>query len=123
VSPDLRRQRIGRWGEDFAARYLVERGDEILDRNYRTPYGEIDLITRRGSQTVFVEVKARTGTGFGLPEQAVTAVKQKHLLQAVQVYWLAHEPEGDWQVDVIAILIEPGTKEPQLAHFENALHG
>jgi putative endonuclease len=123
VSPDLRRQRIGKWGENFAARYLEQTGDEILERNYRTPYGEIDLITRRGTQTVFVEVKARTGTGFGLPEQAVTTAKQQHLLQAIQAYWLAHEPEDDWQVDVIAILLEPGDKEPQLAHFENALHG
>lgn len=123
MSPDLRRQRIGRWGEDYAARYLEGRGDAILARNYRTPYGEIDLVTRRGAQTVFVEVKARTGTGFGLPEEAVTAAKQQHLLQAIQAYWLAHEPEGDWQVDVIAILMEPGKKEPQLAHFENALSG
>jgi len=123
VSPDLRRQRIGRWGEDFAARYLQERGDEILARNVRTPYGEIDLVTRRGNVTVFVEVKARTGTGYGLPEQAVTPAKQKHLLQSIQAYWLAHEPETDWQVDVIAILLQPGEKEPHLEHFENALHG
>jgi putative endonuclease len=55
-----RNQRIGTWGEQAASDYLQARGFEILDRNVRTPYGEIDLLALRDRQTIFVEVKTRT---------------------------------------------------------------
>jgi len=129
------RQRVGSWGESLAAEYLRQRGYTILERNARTPYGEIDLVARQeqvhggqggalpaGSVTVFVEVKTRTSTAFGLPEEAVTARKREHLLAAAQAYLQAHpDLEGDWRVDVIAILSSSSRKEPRITHFENAV--
>lgn len=123
MSPPGRRQRIGRWGEEVAARYLEERGCRIVARNVRTPYGEIDLIAEQGGVTLFVEVKARTSAAYGLPEESITAAKRTHLLNAIQAYWQMSEAvEGIWQVDVIAIQGRPGDQEVQIEHFENAFH-
>jgi putative endonuclease len=116
------KQRLGRWGENLAAEYLTGKGYVILSRNYRTPYGEIDLVARKEEMTVFVEVKTRSGKGFGLPEEAVTLEKQQHLLEAIQAYWLTQEQEGAWQVDVIAVLRLPGRQPVEIEHFENAIH-
>lgn len=117
-----RNQRIGKWGEDVAAKFLEENGFRILYRNYRTRYGELDLIAGKSEVIHFVEVKTRTGLGFGLPEESVTATKRAHLLRAVQAYWMTDErPEGAWQIDVIAVLGRPADKDIQIEHFENAI--
>ena len=112
-------QKIGRWGEDIAARYLQERGYEILDKNARTPYGEIDLVARFDGIAVFVEVKTRTSRRFGLPEEAVTPRKQAHMLAAAEHYAAEREINA-WQVDVLAVEGAPG-KTPLIEHFENVL--
>ena len=125
------RQYLARWGEDLAADFLTRRGYQIVDRNVRTPYGEIDLIASREVQasgspasrlTVFVEVKTRSSTAYGLPEEAVTSRKRAHLLAAAQEYIRIHpELEGDWRVDVVAILRTGRAALPQIEIFENAV--
>jgi putative endonuclease len=110
-------QKIGRWGESVAAEYLQKRGYEILDKNARTPYGEIDLVARLNGVTVMVEVKARTTRSFGLPEEAITARKLSHMLAAAEHYAAEHALDS-WQLDVLAIEGIPGV-EPRIEHFEN----
>ena len=112
-------QRIGKWGEDTAAEYLTERGYEIITRNARTPYGEIDIVARQGDVTIFVEVKARTSNKMGLPEESITARKREHMLAAADYYAAEHEVDH-WQIDVIAIEGKPGTT-PTITYFENAI--
>ncbi len=113
-----RNQSIGRWGEQAAADHLCGHGYEILGRNIRTPHGEIDLVARKAGITIFVEVKARTGTSFGPPEVAVTPRKQAHMLASAEYY--AQQNEVDhWQIDVIAVQKIEGKVE--IVHFENAL--
>ena len=115
------RQRIGRWGEEHAARYLQERGYVILERNLRTPHGEIDILSRKDDLLVFVEVKTRSSTTFSYPEQAVTPRKQMHMLAAAEAYFEGHPDSSDtWQFDVIAIERKPG-EEPEIVHFENVI--
>ncbi|OGO35093.1 MAG: hypothetical protein A2W35_11415 [Chloroflexi bacterium RBG_16_57_11] len=124
-------QRVGRWGEELAAGYLQQKGYTLLERNARTPYGEIDLVTCQivadvpsmaRPFIVFVEVKTRTGSAFGWPEQAVTARKRAHLLAAAQHYLQAHpELGGAWRIDVIAIRGAPPDSPPEIVHFENAI--
>jgi putative endonuclease len=116
------KQSLGRWGEEAAAAYLAVRGYEIVARNVRTEYGELDLIAKHGVQLVFVEVKARSSKQYGEPEQAVTLLKQEHLANAAESYLQAHPHEGDWRIDVIAISRRAGS-EPEIVHFENALNG
>ncbi len=117
-----RRQKVGQWGESAAAQYLERRGYTVLARNARTAYGEIDLVVRAsGGDLVFVEVKTRTNTGFGFPEEAVDARKLQHLISSAQAY-LLNLPglvEEHWQIDVVAVLGRPGDDDVHFEHFEN----
>jgi len=110
-------QHIGAWGEQAAADWLAERGCEILARNVRTPYGEIDIVTRQGDSTIFVEVKTRTSDKMGLPEISITPRKQQHMLAAAEHYAARHEIDH-WQIDVISVEGKPGMK-PVITQFEN----
>ncbi len=114
------KQVFGQWGEDQAAQFLESKGYEILARNVRTEHGELDLIAKKNKKLVFVEVKTRRSNQFGFPEEAVTAKKQRHILEAAETYISAH-PEllGGWQVDVISIQAIKGSPL-EIEHFENA---
>jgi putative endonuclease len=112
-------QRIGKWGEETAAAYLTERAYEIISRNARTPYGEIDIVAKHGDILIFVEVKTRTSDSMGLPEESITPRKRQHMISAAEHY--AAEQEIDhWQIDVISIEGKPGSK-PKITYFENAI--
>jgi len=108
---------VGQWGEAAAAGYLASLGFELVASNVRTPYGEIDLVMRCDDLTVFVEVKARTSAGFGLPEEAVNARKLEHMRSAAEHY-AAQNGIDHWQLDVIAVEGKPGSI-PLFTHFEN----
>ena len=113
-------QRIGKWGEDIATEYLTQKGYELVARNIRTPYGEIDIIAKQGDITIFVEVKTRTSNKMGLPEESITPRKREHMLAAADHY--AAENEIDhWQIDVIAIEGKPASSKPKITYFENAI--
>ncbi len=112
---------VGAWGEGIAADWLTEHGCEVIARNIRTPYGEIDIVARQGNVTIFVEVKTRTSDVMGLPEVSVTPRKQQHMLTAAEHYAAEHGIDH-WQIDVIAIEGKPGADaKPVITHFENAL--
>ena len=127
------RQKLGWWGETLAAEFLAGKGYKILERNARTPFGEIDIIAcqegnwpydqgRPAAVTVFVEVKTRATRTFGFPEESITARKRQHMLSAAQSYMQAHPDLGeDWRIDVIAIEVRPSRSSPTIVHFENAL--
>jgi putative endonuclease len=110
-------QLIGKWGEQTATEYLTEKGFSILARNFRTPYGEIDIIASIEGITVFVEVKARTSRAFGLPEEALTRRKLAHMRACGEYYAAKHDLET-WQCDAISIEGIPGVT-PRVEHFEN----
>jgi putative endonuclease len=112
-------QRIGKWGEDTAAAYLAERGYEIIARNARTPYGEIDIIARKADITILVEVKALTSSKNFYPEQNVTVRKREHMLAAGE-HFAAENAIDHWQIDVISVEGKLGL-EPKITHFENAI--
>ena len=117
-----RRQSIGRWGEGVAAKYLQENGCEILQRNVRTPYGELDLIARCAETIVFIEVKTRTSSSFGLPEISMSKRKIQHLVDSAQAFMQFYPgPEEEWRVDVIAMEGRPGLPNPHIEVFENAV--
>jgi putative endonuclease len=117
------KQALGSWGEQCAAEYLEEHGYQIVARNVRSEYGEIDLLARHADVLVFVEVKARSSESFGHPEGAITALKQQHLLDSALAYLQAHpDMEGDWRVDVISVQ-RMNNGRPEILHFENALDG
>lgn len=116
---------IGRRGEEVAANALEAKGYHVLDRNYRFGREEIDLVcfqpnpANDGGEIVVVEVKARSGMGYGAPEAAVDAAKQKAILRVTEAY--LHERRlmpSPVRFDVVAVLF--GAGEPTIEHFENA---
>ncbi|MBK9927349.1 MAG: YraN family protein [Anaerolineales bacterium] len=112
-------QRIGKWGEETAVEYLMQKGCEIVRQNVRTPYGEIDIIAKQGETIIFIEVKTRTSNTMGLPEEAITPRKREHMIACAEHYAAEHEIDS-WQIDVISIEGKPGT-EPTITYFENAI--
>ncbi len=99
------RQRLGRWGEDKAAAWYLERGWEVLDRNWRGAGGELDLVLGRGATVVFCEVKTRSSTAYGHPAEAVDRRKQQRI-RALAVQWLRqhHEHAETLRFDVACVL-------------------
>jgi putative endonuclease len=115
------RQRMGTWGEQAAADYLVRQGYAILERNVRTPHGELDIVARKDDLLVFAEVKARSSHSFAYPEDAVTPRKQEHMLMAAEHYLDLNPGSPDtWQFDVISVERGPD-REPVITHFENVI--
>lgn len=82
----LLKKKLGKEGEDRAARYLAKQGYKILERNYNTRSGEIDLIALHQGEVVFVEVKTRTSNAYGAPELAVNPRKQGRMVKAALGY-------------------------------------
>jgi putative endonuclease len=117
---------IGDHGEELAAAYLSEAGYRILDRNYRYERAEIDLVcfdaTEEGARgrIVFVEVKTRSGLGFGAPEEAVTDEKQDHVIHAAKAYLYERQLEGaPVRFDVISVLLNQD-RPPDINHYKGA---
>jgi putative endonuclease len=99
-----RPQRYGRGREDLAEKHLRRNGYNIIMRNFRTPYGEIDIVARHKKVIVFIEVKARRSKRFGLPQEAVTATKQRKLSMAALAYLKKyHTLDTRARFDVVAI--------------------
>jgi putative endonuclease len=115
---------LGKIGEDAAAEHLGGKGYAILGRNVRTPSGELDLVASAGEFLVFVEVKARRGRSHGLPEEAITARKKKHLLESAQHYLQATgRTDQPWRIDVVAIEYGRSGALERIEVFENAVSG
>ena len=113
---------LGCWGEALAAEFLVSNGYEIVARNQRTPYGEIDLVARINNGLVFVEVKTRSTDAYGHPEASVTPKKREHLIASAQAYIQEFsDPDISWRIDVIAIRKLKSPDQPEIIHFENAI--
>ncbi|MBI4794256.1 MAG: YraN family protein [Deltaproteobacteria bacterium] len=102
--PSDDRRQLGDAGEALAAAALKKQGYKILERNYVTPLGEIDLIARHGRALVFIEVKTRRSLRFGEPQDAVTPAKQARI-QKLADYYLQRKRVGEVEVrfDVVGI--------------------
>jgi putative endonuclease len=103
------RQNLGRYGEDRAAIYLQDRGYEIIDRNWRSRSGEIDLVARDRDRLVFVEVKTRNGSGYGHPFESITKDKVARMRRLVADWCQAKEVSGvKVRLDAISVLVSGG---------------
>lgn len=116
---------VGRRGEDVAVSFLEAKGLRVLDRNFRFGREEIDVVAfeptpaNDGGMIVFVEVKARSGDGFGPPEAAVDEAKQRAILRVAEAY--LHERRlfpSPVRFDVVAVRFRG--EQPEVEHFENA---
>lgn len=112
-------RQLGQRGEEMAVKYLRRQGYFILERNYRTREGEIDVIAKGGETLVFVEVKTATGLSFGPPQVWVDRRKRARLVHAAMAYLASvKDSEPRCRFDVIAIILEGG--RTKLTHIVDA---
>jgi len=117
-----RRQRLGQRGEGMAKRRLQAIGYRVLEANYRTKAGEIDLIAEKDGALVFVEVRTRIGAALGSPEESITPRKRSHMVGAAQEYLPAHDAEGlEWRIDLVAVEFSPEGGPVRLDVLENSV--
>jgi len=123
----LETKQLGALGEKIAEEYLKKQGYKILDKNFRyRRYGEIDIIAKKAGCLNFVEVKTRfinqTESPYS-PEDNITYFKQKQLIKLAKLYLAKNHSLNDlpWQIDVIAVEINPNTSETHLRHIEQAI--
>lgn len=126
------KQNIGKLGEDIAVKYLENHDYRVLERNYRKPWGEIDIIASesvaknqflalKSQELVFFEVKTQNQKFEWRPEENITRHKKHQLSRIVATYLKEHKiPESqDWRIDVLAIKLDFETKNAQIEHIQN----
>ncbi len=115
----LYRKKLGTWGENLALEYLSAKGYEMLERNFHSRYGELDLIMRVDDVLVAVEVKTRRSIKYGFAEYSITKKKIQAIADTMTVY-LDKNANLDqaWQIDLV-VIESFGTEKPEIIHYQN----
>lgn len=107
----------GKLGEEIAFKYILSKGGRVIEKNYRTKMGEIDLIARLNGELVFVEVKSRSNINYGYPSESVNYKKKRKITNVAKYYILENSLENlSIRFDVIEIYFN----EKKINHIENA---
>jgi putative endonuclease len=115
---------LGKTGERLACRFLMRKGYEIIERNFKTPLGEIDLIAKKGCLLIFIEVKTRATDFFGPPYLAVTKRKIVHIVKSAR-YFLKTKKAlmSPWRIDVVSVELNAHGTIKDVELFENVYQG
>jgi putative endonuclease len=110
---------LGKQGEELAVQFLQKLGYTIIETNWQQHKFEIDIIAQDKNEIVFAEVKTRSTTYFGKPEEAVTLSKQKHLIEGADFYLQEKEIDLEARFDVISVVID---KTTEISHIKDAFY-
>lgn len=112
----------GNLGERLGRNFLAKRGFQIIETNYRSPGGEIDIIARQGEWLVFVEVRTKRSRNFGTPEESITQRKKAKLVAVAEHYLQNHEPQPkSWRIDLVAVELDNRNRASRIELTENAV--
>ena len=114
-------QKLGKLGEQLAKKHLLNKGYQFIQQNFRSKFGEVDLIFQDKETLVFVEVKTRVGDKYGPPEKAITPFKIRHLIKTAYYFQLKNPslPES-CRLDAIAVQFDEATHKLQsINHYQN----
>jgi putative endonuclease len=116
----LHKQALGKHGEDLAVSYLQKHGYNIIERNFKARYGELDIICTKNNTLIFVEVKTRIGEKYGKPEESVTPWKLREVVKTAEYYTITHDhlPEA-LRIDVIAIQLDDQNVVSSFRHIQS----
>jgi putative endonuclease len=118
----MKRQELGAAGEKLARDFLKKKGYKIRETNYRCSEGEIDIVAWKKDCLVFVEVRAKTGSGFGSPEESVTSAKKEKLISSALTYMSQHQDlPKSWRIDFVAVELDQNGKAIRIELIENAI--
>ncbi len=121
-----KKQKTGLLGESLAAEYIEENNYKIVGRNYKKPWGEIDIVAQKGRKTIFIEVKtmsiAPRFVDYLKPEDQMTQKKKNSLKKVILSYLKEKKIENqDWQIDIVAVELMPGIQKVQVRHLKNII--
>lgn len=109
-------------GERMASKYLKSKGYRIVEANFRTPFGELDLIAKIRNVIVFVEVKTRTTYSFGPPYLSITRIKERHIIRNALFYLKSRRlADVPWRIDIVSINLNCAYEAEKIEVFENAV--
>ena len=117
--------KTGKLGEDMASAFLIKKGYAIVERNYHSRWGEIDIIAEQAPYIVFAEVKTRRKNGRCSPEETVTIAKKQKIIRTALWYLSEHLEYEDFQVrfDVISLRTGKNDQVESIQHFPDAFEG
>lgn len=114
---------VGKKGEEIAAKYLQGKGYKILERNYSTKFGEIDLIVSKNNILSFVEVKLKKGEDFGTPEEMIGKNKRAQVERMANLYLTAKpgisEEYNSFLIDAVCIVLDEDNSIRRISYYEN----
>ncbi len=117
------RKEIGDKGEKLARDFLKKKGYRIIETNFRCREGEIDIVARKKDYLVFVEVRTKTGAGYGSPEESITFAKKDKLIASALSYIDTHKNLPDsWRIDFVAVELDEGGRVKRIELFENVIN-
>ena len=111
--------KTGRAGEKIAAEHLEKNGCRVIERNYRTKYGEIDLVAEESGVLVFVEVRTKIGERFGAPEDTLNKKKIMKLRVNGRAYAAAKKWNGPCRADAVCVVLEKDFSIRRVRHYKN----
>ncbi|MBT4917522.1 YraN family protein [Candidatus Peregrinibacteria bacterium] len=115
------RKMVGILGEEISKRYLESKGHQIMETNFHSRFGEIDIISEKDSEIIFTEVKTRTSNKFGTPEESLTQKKLNRIKKTV-FHFLntsTNLHNFNWRIDLITVRLDLGKSSAHLKHFKN----
>jgi len=119
MAADRDKLTIGRLGERLAAEFLKKQGAKVIDHNFHTRFGELDLIAQLGDELLFCEVKTRSSLEYGFPELAVNQSKLDHLTKAVEIYLAEKQWVGFWRLDTLAVQLDSAKRSAKVKWFKD----
>lgn len=111
---------IGAGGERYVMQRLIKEGYKIVYANYKSRFGEIDIIAQNKSYIIFVEVKTRGENHLGLPREAVNQAKQDRIIKTALIYLSSHKTDLQPRFDVAEVYLDGNNKVMDYQYFENA---
>ena len=113
---DRKNKRLGKRGENKAVRYLKRKGYKILERGYKNPFGEVDIIAGKDGTVAFIEVNTRLSENYGAPSEAVDRKRKEKYIKGAEYYFSGRQIEVTVRFDIIEILCG------EINHIENAFY-
>jgi len=111
--------KTGQIGEEIAKKYLEEKGYLVLEENYKTKYGEIDLVCKNNNELIIVEVRTKKGENFGSPEDSLIKTKLRKVWLNAEAYRNTKKWQGICRVDAICLVLKKDNSLERLNHYKN----
>lgn len=110
---------IGKQGEELARKYLESKGYRIVEKNYKTRRGEIDLVARYKNELVIIEVRTKHHEQFGTPEETIDYKKRLRLLRNANAYIAKVKHVGPYRIDAVCVIIDQNNELKRINHYES----